>query len=110
MSKLVGCNVGGATRTLCGGSKRESDNLAGIAMSAGLWEQEIWGGIEGQVSQRQKAGYEFADLVVDGDPSFVVKLSQRDSQDPLVLLQMSQAVCRKTNTFPYSHTGGAQEQ
>src|SRR5262249_10586462 len=102
--------VGGATGTLCGGSKRASDNFAGIAMSAGLWEQEIWGGIEDQVSQRQKPGNELADLVVDGDPSFIVKFSQRDAQAPPILLQMSQAVGSKTNQFPYSHTGGAQEQ
>jgi hypothetical protein len=66
--------------------------------------------MERWVSQREKPGNEFADLIVDREPSFIMEFPEWDLEDPLIQLQMTKTIRVEANTFPDPHTCCSKEQ
>jgi hypothetical protein len=67
-------------------------------------------GCGGFRTQDQNASDNLADILIEGDQSFGIKLTERDVQRPLVLPQRAEAVQSEMDTFSDADSGGPSEQ
>jgi hypothetical protein len=64
----------------------------------------------GEASQGKDAMEDFACLVVQGDPTFIMELAEWDMERPLVSPQVTQGVSVQAEAFADPNAGGANQE